>query len=95
MRIGDAAAATGLTKKAIKYYEAEGLVAPRTDPHSGYREYDDDIARLELIHTLRLLDGRGDDRGVAGCDRGLPPRPRKRQRTGAPQTNVRAAGRQG
>jgi len=57
MRIADAAATTGLTKKAIKYYEAEGLVTPRTDPQSGYREYDgDDIARLELIHTLRLLD---------------------------------------
>lgn len=57
MRIGDAAATTGLTKKAIKFYEAEGLITPRTDPQSGYREYDDDdIARLELIHTLRLLD---------------------------------------
>lgn len=57
MRIGSAAAATGLTKKAIKYYEAEGLVTPRIDPRSGYREYDDDaIVRLELIHTLRLLD---------------------------------------
>jgi len=57
MRIANAAAATGLTKKAIKYYEAEGLVAPRTDPHSGYRVYDeDDILRLELIHTMRLLD---------------------------------------
>ena len=57
MRIGSAAATTGLTKKAIKYYEAEGLVTPRTDPQSGYREYDDEaILRLELIHTLRLLD---------------------------------------
>ena len=57
MRIGSAAAATGLTKKAIKYYESEGLVTPRTDPHSGYRECDaDDILRLELIHTMRLLD---------------------------------------
>lgn len=57
MRIGSAAAATGLTRKAIKHYESEGLVTPRTDPQSGYREYgDDDIARLELIHTLRLLD---------------------------------------
>ena len=57
MRIGDAAVTTGLTKKAIKHYEAEGLVTPRTDPQSGYREYDDEaILRLELIHTLRLLD---------------------------------------
>ena len=56
MRIGDAAVTTDLTKKAIKHYEAEGLVTPRTDPQSGYREYDDEaILRLELIHTLRLL----------------------------------------
>lgn len=32
-------------------------MTPRTDSQSGYREYDgDDIVRLELIHTVRLLD---------------------------------------
>jgi DNA-binding transcriptional MerR regulator len=57
MRVAEAAARTGLTKKAIKYYEAQGLVTPTVDPQSGYRAYaEDDILRLELIHTLRLLD---------------------------------------
>lgn len=57
MRIAQAAEATGLTKKAITYDEAEGLVHPDVDPESGYRQYsEDDIVRLELIHTLRMLD---------------------------------------
>lgn len=57
MRISKVAEATGLTKKAIKHYEAEGLIRPASDPQTGYREFDeDDVVRLELIHTLRMLD---------------------------------------
>lgn len=57
MRISQAAEATGLTKKAIKFYEAEGLVSPAVDAQTGYRSYDDaQVLRLELIHTLRSLD---------------------------------------
>jgi DNA-binding transcriptional MerR regulator len=39
MTIHDAAVLTGLTKKAIKYYEAEGLIQPRVDPENNYRAY--------------------------------------------------------
>jgi DNA-binding transcriptional MerR regulator len=56
MTIRDAAALTGLTRKAIKYYETEGLVRPRVDPENGYRAYgEEEIIRLNLIAALRDL----------------------------------------
>ncbi|MBC7340757.1 MAG: MerR family transcriptional regulator [Firmicutes bacterium] len=56
MRIGEVAARTGLTKKAIRYYEAQGLISPQTDPGNAYREYSqDDVQRLQEISLLRDL----------------------------------------
>lgn len=62
--IGKAATASGLTTKAIRYYEQIGLIpkAPRRNkesaPHTGGdRVYGDaDIARLRFIHHARLVD---------------------------------------
>ncbi|PPK71110.1 MerR family transcriptional regulator [Actinokineospora auranticolor] len=52
MRIGDAAAAAGLTPRALRYYEQRGLVAARRTP-SGQREYDEaDLRRLGAIREL-------------------------------------------
>ena len=39
MNIKETARQTGLTKKAIKYYEQEGLITVSKNPDNGYREY--------------------------------------------------------
>lgn len=49
--------ATGLTKKAIYYYEEEGLVSPQKDRDNNYRSYsEDDVNKLIQISVLRKLD---------------------------------------
>jgi DNA-binding transcriptional MerR regulator len=51
MRIGQLAAATGLTTKTLRYYEQRGLLEPASRTNSGYRDYDHTaIARLEFLH---------------------------------------------
>ncbi|GLF92902.1 MerR family transcriptional regulator [Streptomyces yaizuensis] len=52
MRIGEAAAAVGVTPRALRYYEQRGLLAARRGP-SGHREYGQEDIRLLL--TLRHL----------------------------------------
>lgn len=48
---------TGLTKRAIKYYESEGLINPLKNNDNNYREYtDNDIVKLNLIGALRIID---------------------------------------
>ncbi|WBW97811.1 MerR family transcriptional regulator [Oceanirhabdus sp. W0125-5] len=56
MRINEVKKKTGLTKKAIDYYEERGLIKTnRSD--NGYREYNEDhIQRLKEISMLRKLD---------------------------------------
>lgn len=57
MNIKEASQRTGLTKKAIKYYESEGLICPEKNPENNYREFDkEDIIKLNLIGALRNLD---------------------------------------
>ncbi|MFG3252736.1 MerR family transcriptional regulator [Streptomyces sp. NPDC048172] len=52
MRIGDAAASAGLTPRALRYYEEEGLLRPGRAP-SGHREYGAaDLRRLRVIREL-------------------------------------------
>ena len=56
MLINEVCKLTGLTKKAISYYEKHGLVSPRKD-NSGYREYsNNDIVVLNEISLYRKLD---------------------------------------
>ncbi|MFD4829016.1 MerR family transcriptional regulator [Streptomyces uncialis] len=52
MRIGDVAAATGLTTRAVRYYEEQGLLSPGRTP-SGHRTYTSaDIRRLRTVSEL-------------------------------------------
>lgn len=56
MLINEVCKLTGLTKKAISYYEKHGLISPGKD-NSGYREYsNNDIALLNEISLYRKLD---------------------------------------
>lgn len=54
MNIGEAAAASGLPAKTIRYYEDIGLVTARRAAN-GYRDYGDDAVRL-LAFVARARD---------------------------------------
>jgi MerR family transcriptional regulator, repressor of the yfmOP operon len=54
LRIGEVAEATGLTQRAIRYYEEYGLLEPASHPSGANRRYaSDDLERLQLIKRLR------------------------------------------
>lgn len=56
MRIHEVCKICGLTKKAVEYYERQGLLRPQTDGN-GYRNYSaEDAAVLKEISVLRKLD---------------------------------------
>ncbi|MDF0529146.1 MerR family transcriptional regulator [Tsukamurella sp. 8F] len=58
MGIGDFARASRLSQKALRLYDASGLLQPVTvDPHSGYRRYSDEqLPRARWIARLRSVD---------------------------------------
>ena len=59
-RIGEAAEATGLTQRTIRYYEELGLLKPAAHVSGGNRRYDDeDIERLRFIRQLKDVVGLG------------------------------------
>lgn len=54
LRIQEVAEDTGLTPRAIRYYEEVGLLAPAARSEGAYRLYDDeDLERLHFIRGLR------------------------------------------
>ena len=54
LRINEVAAETGLTTRAIRYYEEVGLLEPAARSEGDYRLYDDsDLDRLRFIRSLR------------------------------------------
>lgn len=53
MRIGDAAAAAGTTPRALRFYEANGLLPPPQRTLTGQRVYGPrEVARLRVIREL-------------------------------------------
>ncbi len=57
MQIKQVELLVGMTQKNIRFYEKEGLLAPRRDTGNGYRNYSDaDVMRLRRIKLLRKLD---------------------------------------
>lgn len=50
MNIGQAAHASGVSAKMIRYYESIGLVTPRSRTDAGYRVYSD-----KEVHALRFV----------------------------------------
>ena len=56
MRIGELAAAAGLTAKTVRFYEGEGLLPEPRRTLSQYRVYGDtDVARLQFILEAKHL----------------------------------------
>ncbi|MHA7873119.1 MAG: MerR family transcriptional regulator, partial [Hyphococcus sp.] len=58
LRIGELARLAGVSVKALRFYDEQGLLRPdHVDPHTGYRYYAvHQIKTLAAITNLRMID---------------------------------------
>ena len=75
-RIGEVAAATGVTVRTLRHYDELGLLVPSGRTGSGYRLYSDaDVRRLYRILALRRMGFGLDDVAATLAADGDDPRP--------------------
>ncbi|MGI9033831.1 MAG: MerR family transcriptional regulator [Acidimicrobiales bacterium] len=56
LKVSEVGRRTGLTRKALRHYEALGLVEPAVRTEAGYRLYDDEaLRRIELVNRAKVL----------------------------------------
>jgi DNA-binding transcriptional MerR regulator len=66
LKVGELARRTGLTVRTLHHYDEIGLLKPSLHTEAGHRLYTaDDVARLQLVLSLRRLDFRLEE--VKGC----------------------------
>ena len=57
-QIGEVAARTGVTQRALRFYEEKGLLQPPERMEGGFRRYsEDDVTRIEFVKKLQDLLG--------------------------------------
>jgi DNA-binding transcriptional MerR regulator len=92
--IGEVAARSGMSRKALRLYEAAGILPTPRRTNAGYRVYGHDtLALLEFVTQARrlafTLDEIKEIRDQAIRPRSLPPRPRPRgPKGGRPRQNA-------
>jgi DNA-binding transcriptional MerR regulator len=58
LQIGEVAERTGVTQRALRFYEEKGLLKPPSRMEGGFRLYsEDDVRRVEQIRRLQKLLG--------------------------------------
>ena len=64
MKVSDLARRVGIAPSAVRWYEEVGVLPPAERSGNGYREYhDEDVARLQLVVSLRRLGLGPEDAG--------------------------------
>ena len=53
LKINEVEALVSITKKNIRFYEAEGLLCPRRNSENGYRDYGE--AEVEVLRRIKLM----------------------------------------